>query len=96
MNLFDKICACVAIPIGMIFLILGIIGFFAGSQAHFTLPPILGGLPFFLGWAMSITLIKFWRQSSKSSQDDIVDVCTLPTSSPQNTDINTQSNSDQS
>jgi hypothetical protein len=66
MNAFDKICACLAIPVGIVFLILGVIGLFMGSSAHFTLPPGLGGLPFFLGWAMSITLIRFWRLSNRS------------------------------
>ena len=77
MNLFDKICACFAIPIGLVFLVLGIFGFFAGSRAHFELPPILGGLPFFLGWAMCVTLIKFWRHSGSpepDSHDEIVDL----------------------
>jgi hypothetical protein len=72
MNTFDKVCACISIPIGLCFMLLGVIGVFAGSGAHFKLPPILGGLPFFWGWAMSITLIKFWRQGGKdlNSSDD--------------------------
>ncbi len=65
MNGFDKLCACLVIPIGICLMILGVIGVFAGASAHFTLPPILGGLPFFLGWAMSVTLIKLWSQSGK-------------------------------
>jgi hypothetical protein len=64
MNGFDKLCACLSIPIGICFILLGIVGTFAGASAHFTLPPILGCLPFFLGWAMSITLLKFWGQSN--------------------------------
>ena len=72
MNAFDKVCACLAIPIGVVFLILGVVGFFAGSSAHFALPPILGGLPFFLGWAMSITLIRFWSLTNRG-WDDVVD-----------------------
>jgi hypothetical protein len=66
MNGFDKLCACLSIPIGIVFMLLGIIGLFAGSGAHFTLPPILGCLPFFLGWSMSITLMKFWSRSGKN------------------------------
>jgi len=61
MSGFDKFCACLAIPVGGVFMVLGGIGLFAGASANFTLPPILGVLPFFLGWAMCITLIKFWR-----------------------------------
>lgn len=65
MSGFDKLCACVAIPVGFVFLILGVFGFFAGSSAHFTLPPLLGGVPFLLGWAMSITLIRFWMRTNR-------------------------------
>jgi hypothetical protein len=65
-NLFDKICACLAIPVGLIFMFLGVFGLFAGSSAHFTLPPVLGALPFFLGWAMCVCLIKFWKKENES------------------------------
>ncbi|UCF13954.1 MAG: hypothetical protein JSU94_09570 [Phycisphaerales bacterium] len=65
MTTFDKACAVLAIPIGVIFMVLGAIGLFTGAKAHFALPPILGGLPFFLGWAMSIPLIRYWRISNK-------------------------------
>lgn len=70
MNAFDKVCACLSIPIGICFIVLGVIGTFAGASAHFTLPPILGGIPFFLGWAMSITMIKFWKQSRNAANGD--------------------------
>lgn len=62
MTAFDKLCATIAIPIGIAFMLLGIVGLFTGSKAHFALPPVLGFLPFFLGWAMSVTLIRFWRR----------------------------------
>ena len=70
MGVFDKICAVLAIPVGVVFLVLGTVGFFAGSSAQFTLPPILGGLPFLLGWAMSVTLIRFWVKSGRWSRDE--------------------------
>jgi uncharacterized membrane protein YfcA len=73
MSTFDKVCACVAIPIGFVFMFLGVIGVFLGSSAHFTLPPILGGIPFFLGWAMSITLIRFWSSGKADHDDDLRD-----------------------
>ncbi|MHC4540897.1 MAG: hypothetical protein ACYTEK_24865 [Planctomycetota bacterium] len=65
MTTFDKVCAVLAIPIGIVFMILGAVGLFVGANAHFTLPPILGGLPFFLGWGMSIPLIRYWRISNR-------------------------------
>ncbi len=65
MNLFDKICAVPTIAVGAIFMALGTVGLIFGSNANFVLPPILGGLPFFLGWAMCVVLIKYWRQSAR-------------------------------
>ena len=64
MTNFDKICAILTIPIGAFFIVIGAIGLFTGSNAHFDLPPILGFLPFLLGWSMCVTLIRFWRRSS--------------------------------
>jgi len=65
---FDKVCAVFAIPIGIVFMVIGVVGLFIGSKAHFSLPPILGGLPFFLGWGMSIPLIRYWRISNRRRQ----------------------------
>jgi len=67
-NLFDKICGVLAIIIGALLLVIGIMGIFIGSAAHFTLPPLLGALPFFLGWSMCISTIKFWKQSNRIAQ----------------------------
>ena len=64
MSVFDKICAALSIVVGAIFMILGGIGLFTGAKAHFTLPPVLGILPFFLGWGMCVPLIKYWKMSS--------------------------------
>ncbi len=65
MTVFDKVCAVLAIPFGVVFMILGAIGLFTGSSAHFTLPPILGAIPFFVGWAMSVPLIRYWKISNR-------------------------------
>ena len=67
MTIFDKMCAVLSIGIGVVFMFLGVIGLFIGASAHFTLPPVLGGLPFFLGWGMCIPLIKFWKMSGKNN-----------------------------
>lgn len=67
MTTFDKICAAFSIAIGLIFMLLGVVGLFIGASAHFTLPPGLGGLPFLLGWGMSIPLIKYWKLSSRGN-----------------------------
>ena len=68
MNAFDKVCAFLTIPIGAVFMVLGVIGLFTGSSAHFTLPPILGVLPFFLGWSMCVTLAKLWSAKPRSRE----------------------------
>ena len=52
MSAFDKLCAAVAFLLGVALLILGVFGLFAGCKAHFTLPPILGVLPAFVGWGI--------------------------------------------
>jgi hypothetical protein len=69
-NLFDKICACLAIPVGAVFMVLGVVGLFTGASARFTLPAIAGGLPFFLGWAMCVVLVKYWRASNRRRAPD--------------------------
>ena len=65
MTTFDKVCSALSIPVGIIFMILGAVGLFTGAKAHFSLPPVLGGLPFFLGWGMSIPLIRYWKISNR-------------------------------
>jgi len=65
MTTFDKICAALSIGVGAIFMVLGVVGVFVGAKAHFALPPILGGLPFFLGWGMCVPLVKFWKLSAR-------------------------------
>ena len=64
MNLFDKICAVLAIVLGGIFLLLGIPGIFLGCKANFTLPPILGVLPALIGWGIIKSIIVAWKNSS--------------------------------
>ncbi len=65
MTPFDKICAALSIAVGVVLMILGVFGSFLGAKAHFTLPPILGALPFSLGWGMCVPLIKYWKMSSE-------------------------------
>ena len=66
LNGFDKFCIIVGVPIGAIFLLLGAFGLFMGSNAHFTLPPVLGILPFFPGWALTVVAIKAWKSLNNS------------------------------
>jgi hypothetical protein len=52
MSVFDKLCAAAAFLLGIALVILGVFGLFAGCKAHFTLPPILGVIPAFVGWGI--------------------------------------------
>lgn len=73
MNAFDKLCAAFAFLLGIIFLVLGLLGLFTGARAHFTLPPILGGLPAICGWGMVKPIIVAWRVPTgrdQAGQDD--------------------------
>jgi hypothetical protein len=65
MTSFDKLAALLSIPLGAILLGLGVVGLFAGSSAHFSLPPVLGALPFLAGWTLCVTSIRFWLRSNR-------------------------------
>ena len=52
LNGFDKFCCILAALLGIAFLILGILGLFMSVNANFTLPPVLGVIPAFVGWGV--------------------------------------------
>ena len=60
LNTFDKFCCVLAALLGVIFLILGCFGVFAGARAHFTLPPVLGIVPAFVGWGILKSIYVSW------------------------------------
>jgi len=62
MNPFDKFCAIAAFILGIVFLGLGVFGLFAGCSAHFTLPPVLGVIPAFVGWGMVRPIWVAWSR----------------------------------
>jgi hypothetical protein len=76
MNGFDRFCAVLAGLLAAALLILGVIGLFAGSSAHFSLPPVLGVAPAFVGWGILRSIMLAWNVDPKGSQT------TLPPSSP--------------
>ena len=61
LSAFDKFCAAMAFVLGDILFILGVVGLFAGSSAHFTLPPVLGALPALIGWGILRPIIVAWK-----------------------------------
>ena len=52
MNGFDRFCAFFAALLGVALLVLGAIGLFVGCSAQFTLPPVVGVAPAFIGWGV--------------------------------------------
>ncbi len=61
MNTFDRICAASAGLLGVILLLLGLIGLFAGCKAQFTLPPVIGVLPALVGWGILKAVKVAWN-----------------------------------
>lgn len=65
MNIFDKICAVAAFALGAVLLVLGVLGLFTGCNANFTLPPILGVIPAFVGWGIVKPVVVAWNRPRK-------------------------------
>ena len=61
MSAFDRLCAAVGFLLGVVLMILGIFGLFAGCKAHFTLPPVLGVVPAFVGWGIIRAVWVAWK-----------------------------------
>lgn len=61
MNAFDRICAVTAFVLGVILLALGALGTFTGCRANFTLPPVLGIFPAFVGWGILRAIVIAWK-----------------------------------
>jgi uncharacterized membrane protein HdeD (DUF308 family) len=62
MNAFDKCCAAMAFLLGGVLIVLGVIGLFAGCQANFTLPPVVGIVPAFVGWGIVRAIYLAWNR----------------------------------
>ncbi len=60
-------CMVLAYAMGIVLMLLGIIGLFFGSSANFTLPPILGGVPFLIGWGIIVAIKIAWNQVGSAS-----------------------------
>ncbi len=67
MNTFDRICAATAFALGVV---LGAFGTFTGCRAHFTLPPVLGVVPAFVGWGILRAIVIAWKAPSVASIND--------------------------
>ena len=65
MNIFDKSCAVFSFVLGGLLLLLGVMGLFVGCNANFTLPPILGVIPAFVGWGIVRSIWVAWRSGGE-------------------------------
>ena len=61
MSPFDKFCAGTAFLLGVVLLVLGAFGVAFGCNANFTLPPVLGILPAFVGWGIARAVHIAWK-----------------------------------
>ena len=67
MNIFDKICAVEAFVMSALLVVLGVIGLFSGCNTHFSLPPILGVIPVFVGWEIVKPIIVAWNKPKEDT-----------------------------
>jgi hypothetical protein len=68
LSVFDRVCAALAFPIGVLFILLGLVGLFTGASANFTLPPVLGFIPALVGWGIVKPAIVAWRFKKQSNE----------------------------
>jgi hypothetical protein len=63
MRFVDRICFLLAVPVGLLLLVLGAFGAFVGCSANFTLPPVLGVAPALVGWGIVRGAWLGWRST---------------------------------
>ncbi len=69
MNVLDKICAGLAVPLAVVLVLLGGFGLFFGCSANFTLPPIFGFLPVVMGWGIIRSVSIAWTANREEVFD---------------------------
>lgn len=77
MSSFDRICAGAAFALGVALLLLGVLGLFAGCKAHFSLPPVIGVVPAFVGWGILKAVKVAWNAPVNDEQPDVDDNSTV-------------------
>ena len=73
LNIFDKICGVFAF--GVVLLLARTFDLCIGVRAWFTLPPVLGLLPAFVGWGIVRAVYFAWR-AKKNGEAAITKTCT--------------------
>ena len=79
MNSFDKVCAAMAFALGLLFVAVGLFGTLFGCRAHFSLPPIFGVLPAFVGWGIVRAVYLAWQLPPDSNHPLSESLQGLPT-----------------
>ncbi len=69
MSGFDRFCAVLAAGLGALLLLMGVFGLFAGIRANFSLPPVLGLFPAFVGWGVIRSVMLAWNVTRDSSDN---------------------------
>lgn len=82
MSGFDRVCAVLAGVLGAILMLMGVFGLFAGIQANFRLPPILGLFPAFVGWGVIRSVMLAWNVASNESGSMTQATSTIDQSAP--------------
>jgi len=52
LNMFEVLCVILALLLGIVIAIQGLLGLIWGSSAHYSLSPVWGLVPFFFGWGI--------------------------------------------
>ena len=68
MDILNKICMGFAFVLGALFIVRGVLGLFAGCNAHFSLPPVLGVLPAVVGWGIVYAIRRAWNAGYEAAQ----------------------------
>ena len=61
MNIFDRICAVLALALGVVLLVSGFVGIFVSMGLWYRLPPVLGIIPAFAGWGIVRSVYFGWQ-----------------------------------
>jgi hypothetical protein len=71
MRAVDRVFYVLALPLGLLLLILGGLGLFSGCHASFRLPPVFGVAPALVGWGIVRAIFVAWRTPRPPSAKQI-------------------------
>ena len=65
LSAFDRFCAVLAFVLAIVLLLLGALGLFFGCKANFSLPPVFGVIPAFVGWGIMRAVMVAWDSPAR-------------------------------